>query len=100
MRSGISVIVPVYNTEKFVRECINSIVKQTFTELEIIIVDDGSTDSSMTICKEFALEDQRIKIYSKPNGGLSDARNYGIEKATFEYICFIDSVCFIYINYF
>lgn len=100
MGISISVIVPVYNTEKYIRECINSIVKQTFTELEIIIVDDGSTDSSITICRELALADHRIKIYSKSNGGLSDARNYGIEKANCEYICFLDSDDYIDSNYF
>ena len=87
----ISVIVPVYNVEKYLEECINSIINQTYKNLEIILVDDGATDNSGKMCDEFAKKDNRIKVIHKNNGGLSDARNAGIEIATGEYIQFVDS---------
>ena len=86
----ISVIVPVYNVEAYVGECIDSILKQTYENLEIILVDDGSTDSSGRICDEYAKKDSRVKVYHKENGGLSDARNYGIEKSSGDFLSFID----------
>lgn len=91
----ISVIVPVYNVEKYLNKCVDSIIHQTFTNLEIILVDDGSTDKSGLFCENYAALDQRIKVIHKTNGGLSDARNKGIEKATGEFITFIDSDDFI-----
>lgn len=87
----ISIIVPVYNVEKYLDRCINSILKQTYQNLEIILVDDGSTDNSVEICDEYAKKDNRIKVVHKANGGLSDARNVGIDNATGEYIGLIDS---------
>lgn len=87
----ISVIVPIYNVEKYLGKCLNSILDQTFTDYELILVDDGSTDSSGDIADEYALKDDRISVIHKKNGGLSDARNHGIEKANGEYVCFIDS---------
>ena len=87
----ISVIVPVYNVEKYLSQCLESIINQTYTNLEIILVDDGSTDSSGVICEDYAKRDSRIKLYHKENGGLSDARNYGIERASGQYFTFIDS---------
>lgn len=87
----ISVIVPVYNVEQWVQECINSIILQTYKNIEIIIVDDGSTDNSGTICDQIASNDTRIKVFHKENGGLSDARNFGIDKACGKWITFIDS---------
>lgn len=87
----VSVVVPVYNVEKYLRECVESIVTQTYTNLEIILVDDGSTDGSGSLCDALASEDSRIMTIHKTNGGLSDARNYGIEKATGDFITFIDS---------
>lgn len=87
----ISVIVPIYNVETYLGKCLNSILEQTFTDYELILVDDGSTDSSGDIADEYALKDDRISVIHKKNGGLSDARNHGIEKANGEYICFIDS---------
>lgn len=89
----ISVIVPVYNTEKYVKKCLESIIKQTMQDFEIIVVDDGSTDDSANIIKEVISnnENVEIKYYKKENGGLSDARNYGIRFATGKYISFIDS---------
>lgn len=87
----ISVIVPIYNVEKYLRKCIDSIVNQTYKNLEIILVDDGSTDGCFEICDEYAPKDGRIKVIHKQNGGLSDARNAGIDIASGEYLAFIDS---------
>ena len=87
----ISIIVPVYNVEKYLEKCVNSIVNQTYKNLEIILVDDGATDSSGKLCDKLAKIDNRIKVYHKENGGLSDARNYGVERATGDYIGFVDS---------
>lgn len=87
----ISVIVPVYNVEKYLKKCVDSIVNQTYKNLEIILVDDGATDNSGKICDELVELDNRIKVYHKKNGGLSDARNYGVERATGDYIGFVDS---------
>ncbi len=89
--SKISVIVPVYNVESYVRKCVDSIRAQTYTELEIILVDDGATDASPRICDELAAEDSRIRVIHKTNGGLSSARNAGLDVATGDYIGFIDS---------
>ncbi|MGX7112127.1 glycosyltransferase family 2 protein [Gemella cuniculi] len=87
----ISVIVPVYNVEQYLEKCVNSIINQTYKNLEIILVDDGSTDSSGKICEKLAEKDARIRVIHKENGGLSDARNKGIEVATSNLIGFIDS---------
>lgn len=87
----ISVIVPVYNVEKYLRKCIDSILSQTYTNLEIILVDDGSVDNSGRICDEYKEKDSRIVVIHKENGGLSSARNAGIDMAHGEYIGFIDS---------
>jgi len=87
----ISVIVPVYKVEAYLAECVASIRDQTYRNLEIILVDDGSPDSSGTMCDAFAREDPRIKVIHKPNGGLSDARNVGIDDARGEYLGFVDS---------
>lgn len=87
----ISVVVPIYNVEKYLNRCIDSILSQTYSNLEIILVDDGSTDNSGIISDEYALFDSRVKVIHKKNGGLSDARNYGIKAAHGEYITFIDS---------
>lgn len=87
----VSVIVPVYNVEKFLRRCIDSIISQTYKNLEIILVDDGSTDNSSSICDEYSIIDKRIKVIHKPNGGLSSARNIGLDEASGEFISFVDS---------
>lgn len=87
----ISVIVPVYNVQEYLKICLDSILKQTYKDLEIILVDDGSTDSSGTICDEYKKKDNRIKVIHQKNGGLSSARNTGIKIATGKYIAFIDS---------
>ena len=91
----ISVIVPVYNVEKYLEKCINSIINQTYKKLEIILVDDGSTDNSGKMCDDFAKKDKRIKVIHKENGGLSDARNFGIDVAVGKYIAFVDSDDFL-----
>lgn len=87
----ISVIVPVYNVEKYLRECLDSIIGQTYRNIEIILIDDGSTDNSGIICDEYALYDKRIKVIHKENGGLSDARNCGLSVASGDIVSFIDS---------
>ena len=87
----ISVIVPIYKVEKYLNNCIESIVCQTYKNLEIILVDDGSPDKCPQICDEWKKKDNRIKVIHKKNGGLSDARNAGIDIASGEYYAFIDS---------
>lgn len=87
----ITVIVPVYNVEKYVSQCLESIIKQSYQDLEIIVVDDGSTDKSGIICDELAQRDKRITVYHTDNHGLSAARNYAIDRAKGECIAFLDS---------
>lgn len=87
----ISIIVPVYNVEKYIRRCIDSLITQTFKSIEILLIDDGSKDSSGAICDEYALKDGRIKAIHKKNGGVSSARNVGLDNATGAYIMFCDS---------
>ena len=86
----ISIIVPIYNVEKYVRQCIESIINQTYKNLQIILVDDGSTDTSGLICDEYASIDDRIEVIHKKNGGLVTARKIGLQKAKGEYIGFVD----------
>lgn len=88
---GLSLIVPVYNVEKYLGNCIESILNQTYKNFEVILVNDGSLDSSGKICEYYAANDKRIKVINKSNGGLSSARNIGIEKANGKYFIFIDS---------
>lgn len=95
MKPIFSIIVPVYNVEKYIHKCINSLIKQTFKNIEIILVDDGSPDNCPKICDEYSRIDNRIKVIHKNNGGLSDARNFGIRSATGEYILFLDSDDFL-----
>lgn len=90
-KGKISIIIPVYNTEKYLARCVESVLVQTYTDLDIILVDDGSTDSSGRICDEYALYDSRIRVLHKENGGLSSARNAGLEAATGKYVGFVDS---------
>ena len=96
MKPLISVIVPIYNIESYIEKCIKSIICQTYDNLEILLIDDGSTDSSAEICKKYALQDNRITYVYKYNGGLSDARNQGIELANGEYLSFIDGDDYIH----
>ena len=87
----ISVIVPVYKVEKYIHRCVDSILAQTFTDFELILVDDGSPDNCGAICDEYATKDKRVKVVHQKNAGLSGARNAGIDSASGEYLCFIDS---------
>ena len=91
MKPLISVIVPVYNTAKYLDRCINSIINQTYSNIEIILVDDGSTDESPQICEDFAKKDPRIRVIHKINGGSSSARNAGLDDCKGEYVGFVDS---------
>lgn len=87
----ISVIVPVYNTEKYLHRCIDSILAQTFTDFELLLIDDGSKDNSGKICDEYAAKDSRVRVFHKANGGVSSARNLGLDNAQGEWITFVDS---------
>lgn len=87
----VSVVVPVYNTAEYLKKCLDSLVNQTLQEMEIIVVNDGSTDDSQTIIDDFVSKFTSIKAFEKKNGGLSDARNFGLEKASGEFIGFVDS---------
>lgn len=91
MNDLISIIVPVYNVEKYLDRCVESIVNQTYNNLEIILIDDGSPDNCPVMCDNWAKKDSRIKVIHKENGGLSDARNVGLDVATGKYIAFVDS---------
>lgn len=91
MQSTISVIIPVYKVEEYLEECLRSVINQTYNNLEIILVDDGSPDHCPQLCDEWSSKDSRIKVIHKENGGLSDARNAGMSIATGEYIAFVDS---------
>lgn len=95
----ISIIIPVYNVEKYLNQCLDSVINQTYRNLEIILVDDGSTDSSGLICDEYKGKDERITVIHKKNGGLSDARNVGIEICSGRYITFIDSDDYVLEDY-
>ena len=91
MQPKLSIVVPVYNVEKVIRKALDSLAGQTLEDIEILLVNDGSTDHSEEICREYAEKDSRIRLFSKPNGGLSDARNYGMERASADVIGFVDS---------
>lgn len=87
----VSIIVPIYNSEKYLSKCIDSIIKQKYKNIEILLIDDGSNDKSYEICKEYLKKDKRIKVFSQKNSGPSSARNLGLDKASGEYIIFVDS---------
>lgn len=91
INSKISIIVPVYNVERYLRKCLDSLINQTYKNIEIICVNDGSTDNSLDILNEYANKDKRIIVVNKKNGGISDARNVGISKVSGEYMMFVDS---------
>lgn len=100
MDSLISVIVPIYNVEDYLDRCVESIINQTYKNLEIILVDDGSPDNCPKMCDDYAKKDSRIKVVHKKNGGLSDARNAGMKVATGEYVSFIDSDDYISLDFY
>lgn len=91
MNELITIIIPIYNSAKYLEKCLESIEQQEYSNFECILVNDGSTDSSPMLCEKYSLLDPRFKTYHKKNGGVSSARNFGIEKATGKYLCFIDS---------
>ena len=91
----ISIVVPIYNVEKYIKKCVDSLLNQTYKDIEIILVDDGSPDNCKIICDEYKNKDERIKVLHKKNGGLSDARNKGTEIATGEYILYVDADDFL-----
>lgn len=96
----LSIVVPVYNVEKYLPQCLDSLIHQTLKEIEIILVNDGSTDDSGLICNMYAKKDHRIKVYSKTNGGLSDARNYGLSKVNTPVVGFVDSDDYVDVSMF
>ena len=91
----VSIIIPVYNVEKYLNRCIDSVIKQSYKNIEILLIDDGSTDESGIILDKYKKNDARIKVFHKKNEGLSSTRNYGLKKCSGEYVCFIDSDDFI-----
>lgn len=95
----VSIIVPIYKVEEYLDKCVESLVNQTYTDLEIILVDDGSPDNSPKICDAWVEKDERIKVIHKQNGGISDARNEGMKAATGKYIAFVDSDDWVENNY-
>ena len=95
---GISVIVPVYNVQPYLHRCVDSVLAQTYTDWELILVDDGSPDRCPVICDEYAAKDNRIRVIHKENGGLSDARNCGLDIATGDFVMFLDSDDYIHHN--
>lgn len=94
----VSIVVPVYNCEKYLNRCIDSLVQQTYKNIEIILVDDGSTDSSGQICDKYKTDDERIKVFHIANSGSAEARNYGLDRASGKYIMFVDSDDYIELN--
>ena len=95
----ISVIVPVYNAEKYLHRCIDSILAQTFADFELLLINDGSKDSSGTICDEYAAKDSRVRVFHKENGGVSSARNCGLDNAIGKWITFVDSDDWVKLDY-
>ena len=87
----ISVIIPIYNVEKYLNECVDSVLRQDYNDFEVVLVNDGSPDRCPEICDEYAVKDNRVVVVHKENGGLSDARNAGIKAASGDYLCFLDS---------
>ena len=91
MNDLISIVIPVYNVEKYLDKCVNSLISQTYKNIEIILVDDGSKDSSLSICQEWTKKDKRIQVFHQDNSGMSVARNLGVSKSTGSLIFFVDS---------
>ena len=90
MNSRLSIIIPVYNNENYLRPALQSVLAQTYPDFEVLVIDDGSTDGSLAICREFAQKDDRLRVIQKENGGVSSARNRGLEEAAGQYIAFVD----------
>ena len=98
MNPKVSIIIPVFNMEKYLDVCINSVINQTYKNIEILLINDGSTDSSEDICLKYASLDKRIKYYYQENGGVSKARNFGILNFCGDYVMFLDSDDFLDLN--
>ena len=98
-KDKVSIIVPVYNVEKYLEKCLKSLISQSYKNIEIILIDDGSKDNSGRICDEYKRKDSRIKVIHKENAGVSEARNSGIQKSTGKYLCFVDADDFVMDNY-
>ena len=92
----VSVIIPIYNDEKYLEQCLDSVIKQTYKNLEIILIDDGSTDRTPEICEQYRERDSRIRVFHKKNGGVGSSRNAGLAMATGDYVLFVDDDDFIY----
>ena len=90
LNDTVSIIVPIYNKEKYLEKCLDSILGQTYRDLEIILVDDGSQDGSLEICRKYAEKNERIHVYAKKNGGVASARNLGLEKSQGSFLAFVD----------
>lgn len=99
MSTTVSIIVPVYNTEKYLKRCVDSLLIQSYHDIEILLINDGSTDSSPIICDEYVSKDSRVRVFHTKNGGVSTARNRGIQEAKGEWILFVDSDDFVEPNY-
>lgn len=99
MNKLVSIIIPVYNVAPYLNKCLDSLIKQTYKEIEIILVNDGSTDNSYEICKSYADLYKKIKLFQKINGGAASARNLALDKATGDYICFVDSDDYVELDY-
>ncbi|MFJ7974843.1 glycosyltransferase family 2 protein [Peribacillus sp. NPDC096379] len=97
--SKVSIVIPVYNVEKYVRQCIDSVLAQSYKDFDLILVNDGSTDNSGVICNEYRKRDSRIKVFHKENGGLVSACTFGIMKSSSEFICFVDSDDWISVDF-
>lgn len=95
----ISVIIPVYNVEKYLEKCMDTVLNQSFRDFEVLLVDDGAKDSTPELCDKIAMQDCRVKVFHKKNGGVSDARNYGLDKMSGKYVTFIDSDDYISLDY-
>ena len=91
IKDMVSVIIPVYNAEKYLHRCIDSILAQTYTDFELLLINDGSNDGSGMICDAYAAKDSRVRVFHKENGGVSSARNIGIDNAAGVYISFVDA---------
>lgn len=94
-----SIIIPVYNAEKYIEKCLESLINQSYQDYEVILVDDGSKDASFSICEKLANKSDKVKVFSKENGGVSSARNLGLDKAQGQYVLFVDSDDFVSSNY-
>lgn len=99
LRNTVGILIPVYNSEQNIENCLNSIVNQTYKNIEVVIVDDGSTDNSGNICDKYQKKDNRIKVFHIKNSGVANARNYAIKKCNSDYITFIDSDDYVDLNY-